>query len=52
MAFKNLTVSVDESIIKELKRLSFESEESQKDIVNRILRDGINREKKQLKLDI
>lgn len=51
MAFKNLTVSVDEDTIKELKKLSFETEESQKDIVNRILKDGINKEKNQTKLD-
>lgn len=51
MAFKNFTVSIDEDTLKDLKRLSFENEESQKDIVNRILKDGINKEKNQTKLD-
>lgn len=44
MAYKNFTVSVDESIIREIKRIAFESEESQKDIVNRYLKEGIKRE--------
>ena len=51
MAYKNFTVSVDESIIKEIKRIAFESEESQKDIVNRYLKEGIKRETGQTTFD-
>lgn len=52
MAFKNLTVSVDESIIKELKQLALDKDTSQKQLINDILREGIHREKNQLKLDV
>ena len=51
MVYKNFTVSIDESIIREIKRIAFESEESQKDIVNRYLKEGIKRETGQTTFD-
>lgn len=51
MAYKNFTVSVDETIIREIKRIAFESEENQKDIVNRYLKEGIKRETGQSTFD-
>lgn len=43
MAFKNFTVSLDEKLIKEIKRLSFETEKPQKELVTEILEEGIQR---------
>lgn len=51
MGFKNMTVSVDENIIEELKYLALEKKTSQKEIINRYLKEGLKREKGQTKLD-
>ena len=51
MGFKNMTVSVDEDIIEELKYLALEKKTSQKEIINRYLKEGLKREKGQTKLD-
>lgn len=51
MGFKNMTVSVDEDIIEELKYLALEKKTSQKEIINQYLKEGLKREKGQTKLD-
>ena len=51
MGFKNITVNVDEDIIKDLKQIAFDEDCSQKKIINDILRDGIQRKKGQMTLD-
>jgi len=51
MGFKNMTVNVDEDIIKDLKQMALDEDTSQKEIINEILREGIQRKKGQSKLD-
>lgn len=43
MANKNFTVSLDEKLIKEIKRLAFETEKPQKELVTEILQEGIDK---------
>jgi len=40
---KNFTVSLDEKIIDDIKRLSFETKKPQKELVTEILKEGIER---------
>jgi len=51
MGFKNITVNVDEDIIKDLKQIAFREECSQKELINEMLREGIQRKKGQIRLD-
>lgn len=51
MGFKNITVNLDEEIIKDIKQIAFDEDCSQKKIINEMLRDGIQRKKGQLRLD-
>lgn len=51
MGFKNMTVNVDEDIIKDLKQIAFDEDCSLKQIVNEMLSDGIQRKKGQTRLD-
>ena len=51
MGFKNMTVSVDEEIIDEIKYLALEKKTSQKEIINHYLKEGLRREKGQTKLN-
>lgn len=51
MGFKNITVNVDEDIIKDLKQLALNENCSQKKIINEILREGIQRKKGQTTLE-
>lgn len=51
MGFKNMTVNVDEEIIKDLKQIAFDEDCSLKKIINEMLRDGIQRKKGQSRLD-
>ena len=51
MGFKNMTVSVDEEIIKDLKQIAFDEDCSLKKIINEMLRDGIQKKKGQSRLD-
>lgn len=46
-----MTVNVDEDIIKDLKQMALDEDTSQKEIINEILREGIQRKKGQSKLD-
>jgi hypothetical protein len=46
-----MTVNVDEDIIKDLKKMALDEDTSQKEIINEILREGIQRKKGQSKLD-
>lgn len=43
MAFKNITVNLDEKIIKELKRVSYETDRTQKDLITEFITDGLNK---------
>ena len=45
-----MTVNVEESIIKDLKQMALDEECSQKELINEILREGIQRKKGQTKL--
>ena len=45
MGYKNITVNVDEGIIKELKQIALNEECSQKKLINEMLREGIQRKK-------
>ena len=47
MGFRNITVNVDESIIKELKQMAIDEGCSQKKLINNMLREGIDRKKGQ-----
>ena len=40
---KNFTVSLDEKIIEDIKRISFETKKPQKEIVTEFLEEGIQR---------
>ncbi len=51
MGFKNITVNVDEDIIKDLKQLALNENCSQKKIINEMLREGIQRKKGQTTLE-
>lgn len=51
MAFKNFTVSLDENNIKGLKRIAFETGESQKSLVNKYLKEGIAKDKQDLEIN-
>lgn len=51
MGFRNMTVNVDEEIIKELKQLALDENTSQKELINEMLREGIQRKRGQTKLD-
>lgn len=46
-----MTVNVDEEIIKELKQLALDENTSQKELINEMLREGIQRKRGQTKLD-
>lgn len=50
MGYKNMTVNVDENIIKELKQLALDEDCSQKELINEMLRDGIQKKRGQTKL--
>lgn len=52
MAFKNVTYNIEESIVKDLKQLALDENTSQKELVNEILREGIERKKGQTSLEI
>lgn len=43
MAYKKKTVSLDESIIKDIKLLTIETDKTQKELINEMLRDGVKR---------
>jgi len=51
MGFKNMTVSVDENTLEEIKYLALEKKTSQKEIINRYLKEGLRREKGQTKFN-
>ena len=51
MAFKNITVNLDERIIKELKRVSYETERTQKDLITEFITDGLNKKEYQANRD-
>lgn len=51
MGFKNITVNVDEEIIKDLKEIALNEECSQKKLINEMLKEGIQRKKGQTSLD-
>lgn len=49
--FKNVTYLIEESIIKEIKQIALDEETTQKEIVNKMLKEGIQRKRGQTKLD-
>ena len=51
MDYRNVTYNIEESIIKEIKQMALDEDTSQKNIVNEILREGIQRKRGQSKLD-
>lgn len=51
MGYKNITVNVDEDIIKDLKQLALDEDTSQKKLINEMLREGIQRKRGQSSLD-
>ncbi len=51
MATKNITFNLDEKLIKELKRVSYETERTQKDIITEFIEDGVRKLDNQAKLD-
>ena len=51
MAYRNVTYNIEESIIKDIKQMALDEETSQKEIVNEILREGIQRKRGQTSLD-
>lgn len=52
MGYKNITVNVDEEIIKDLKQIAFDEDCSQKKLINEMLREGIRRKKGQTSLKV
>ena len=51
MGYKNITVNVEESIIKDLKQMALDEECSQKKLINEMLREGIDKKRGQTSLD-
>ena len=49
MATKNITFNLDEKLIKELKRVAYETERTQKDIITEFILDGLNKKEYQAK---
>ena len=43
MATKNITFNLDEELIKELKRVSYETDRTQKSIITEFIRDGVEK---------
>lgn len=50
MGYRNITVNVEETIIKDLKQMALDEECSQKKLINEMLREGIDKKKGQTKL--
>lgn len=51
MTYKNCTFSVEESLIKDLKQLALDKDTSQKDLINKFIKEGLQRENSQTRLD-
>lgn len=49
--YKNATYLIEESIIKEIKQMALDEETTQKEIVNKMLKDGIKRKRSQTRFD-
>ena len=49
--YKNVTYALEESLIKDLKQIAFDEETTQKEIVNKMLKEGVKRKKGQTRLD-
>ena len=50
MTFKNVTVSIDETIYTAIKQIALNEGTTAKEIINRYLADGVQKEKGQTKL--
>lgn len=51
MGYKQLNFRLDEDIIKQFKRVAFEKEITQTELVTKYIIEGLKREKSQTKLD-
>lgn len=51
MSYRNVTYTLEESIIKEIKQIALDEETTQKEIVNKMLKEGIKRKRGQTRLD-
>ncbi len=51
MATKNITFNLDEKLIKDLKRVSYETDRTQKSIISEFIEDGVKKLDKQANKD-
>lgn len=51
MATKNITFNLDEKLIKELKRIAYETDRTQKDLLTEFIEDGVRKLDNQANLD-
>ena len=51
MATKNITFNLDEKLIKDLKRVSYETDRTQKSIISEFIEDGVKKLDKQVNKD-
>ena len=49
--YKNVTYTVEESLIKDIKQIALDEDKTQKEIVNNMLKEGVKRKKGQTRLD-
>lgn len=49
--YKNVTYTLEESLIKDIKQIALDEDKTQKEIVNKMLKDGVRRKKSQTRLD-
>lgn len=49
--YKNVTYTLEESLIKDIKQIALDEETTQKEIVNKMLKEGVRRKRSQTRLD-
>lgn len=49
--YKNITYTLEESLIKDIKQIALDEDKTQKEIVNKMLKEGVKRKRGQTRLD-